>query len=79
MLEFFGEMMGSFASTLLEVLPSSPFREYIEAFSELPYLGYLNWFIPVGHCVAVGASWLAAIVLFYVYSIIMRWLKMIGD
>nr|DAF20302.1 MAG TPA: hypothetical protein [Inoviridae sp.] len=48
-------------------------------FKDLPFLGYLNWFIPIGTIVKVGLSWLAAIALFYIYSIIMRWVKMIGD
>lgn len=65
--------------SIVELLPLSPFADYIEDFAGLPYLGYLNWFFPVRGCLIVMASWLGAITLFYLYSVIMRWVKMIGD
>lgn len=66
-------------SGLMELLPTSPFADFIAQFSGLPWLGVLNWFFPVRQCLIVMAAWLAAITLFYVYSIVMRWVKMIGD
>ena len=45
--------------------------------SQLPYLGYLNYFIPVGTFLKIGAAWLAAIALFYLYSVLARWIKLI--
>lgn len=79
MLAFFNEMMTAFAAALAKVLPLSPFQQYIKAFGNLPYLGMLNWFIPVSALIKIGAAWLACIALFYLYSIAMRWVKMIGD
>lgn len=79
MLKWLAEFMNAFAGALAKVLPLSPFQQYIESFKNLPYLGYLNWFIPVGTCIKIGAAWLSAIALFYLYSIVMRWFKMIGD
>lgn len=79
MLAWFYELMSAFASLLLSVLPTSPFQQYIQAFAEVPYLGILNWFIPIGAFIKIGAAWLGAIALFYLYSIVMRWVKMIGD
>lgn len=79
MLESFLELINKFSDTLCKVLPTSPFQPYISAFSDLPYLPFLNWFIPVGSFVKIGMAWLAVITMFYVYSIIMRWVKMIGD
>lgn len=64
---------------IMEVLPTSPFQDFIDNFSNLPYLGYLNWFFPVRGVLSVMAAWLGAIALFLIYSIIMRWVKMIGD
>lgn len=69
----------TFAQKLLDLLPLSPFQEFISDFASLPYLGWLNWFFPVGDCLVVMAAWLVAVGLFYLYSILMRWLKMIGD
>lgn len=79
MLAFFYEMMSAFAAALVKVLPVSPFQQYIKAFANLPYLGVLNWFLPISAFVKIGTAWLGAISLFYLYSIIMRWLKVIGD
>ena len=69
----------TFAQKLLDLLPLSPFQEFISDFASLPYLGWLNWFFPVGDCLVVMGVWLGAVGLFYLYSILMRWLKMIGD
>jgi hypothetical protein len=73
------DIFTKFADTLTKVLPISPFHPYIYSFSQLPFLPFLNWFIPVGDIVIIGTSWLLAIGVFYAYSIIMRWVKMIGD
>lgn len=69
----------SLIEKLLVVLPTSPFAEFVDRFAALPSLGYLNWFFPVRECLVVLAAWLAAITLYYVYSVIMRWVKLIGD
>lgn len=75
----FETVFDSFADKLLDLLPLSPFQEFISDFASLPYLGWLNWFFPVGDCLVVMLAWLGAVGLFYLYSIVMRWLKMIGD
>lgn len=62
-----------------KILPLSPFSEWIEQIGELPYLGWLNWFFPVGTCLNIMAGWLTVVGLFYGYSIVMRWAKVIGD
>lgn len=79
MLDWFSELLEKFGDFLLSVLPTSPFDQFIKEFANLPYLGYLNWFIPVGAICKIMLAWLGAISLFYLYSIIMRWIKMIGD
>ena len=75
----FQAVFEAFAQKLLQLLPLSPFSQFIDQFRNLPFLGYLNWFFPVGDCLKVMAAWLTAVGLFYLYSILMRWLKVIGD
>lgn len=75
----FEQLFNSLAEKVLALLPTSPFQEFIYQFASLPYLGWLNWFFPVGDCLVVMGVWLTAVGLFYFYSIVMRWLKMIGD
>ena len=75
----FEALFNSLGDTVASLLPLSPFREFIANFSSLPYLGWLNWFFPVGECLTVMLVWLGAVGAFYLYSILLRWLKMIGD
>lgn len=77
MLLWMKEMLDKFLSVLLSVLPLSPFAGFIDSLEEIPYLGYLNYFIPVGTCLKIGAAWLSAIALFYLYSVVARWVKLI--
>ena len=44
----------------------------------LPYLGYINWFVPIGDFVKIGTVWLTAIAAYYAWSIIARWIKLIS-
>lgn len=63
---------------VMSFLPASPFQTVTNAIMEIPYLQYLNWFFPVTECIAVLEVWLSAIVIYYLYSAIMRWIKIIG-
>lgn len=74
-----GGAVQKFGDFLMDVLPLSPFAQFYEVWTPPEYLGWLNWFFPVGFCLRVLAAWLGAITLFYLYSIIMRWVKVIGD
>lgn len=68
-----------FANTLLSVLPKSPFSDLLNQFSDIPYLGWLNWFLPIRDFIYIGGLWLTVIGVFYLYQVIMRWIKVIGD
>lgn len=65
--------MGSLAEWVISVLPMSPFAPVIDGLADIPYLAYLNWFLPVGEMITIGGVWLAAISVYYVYSIVVRW------
>lgn len=72
-------LWSNFAEALATVLPTSPFKGFLEAFSDIPYLGWLNWFVPFRAACTVFAAWLVCYALYLLYSIAMRWLKVIGD
>lgn len=63
---------------LIILLPNSPFMQYLQSFAALPYLGYLNWFIPFGRCAAAMAVWWTAVIVYYGISWILRQLGIIG-
>ena len=77
MIDFMSTLLDKFLEWVLALLPTSPFTEFINACSDIPYLGWLNWFIPVGQMIAIGEAWLVAIGLFYMYSIVLRWIRAI--
>lgn len=79
MLSWFQEIFAEFGNWLLSVLPHSPFTGFIDKLSDVPYLGYLNWFIPVKAILTIFTAYLSAVALFYVYSVIARWVKLLGD
>lgn len=78
MLAWMKEILDKFLSGLLSILPLSPFTEAINSIASLPFLGYLNWFLPVGTFLKIGALWLTAIGVYYAYSVIARWIKLIS-
>ena len=69
----------SLVDRIIQLLPTSPFQPYISQLASIPWLPYLNWFFPIAQCLQVAGAWLVAVGLFYVYSMIMRWVKVIGD
>lgn len=78
MLDWFLELLNKFGNMIVSVLPTSPVQRYLSVFDDLPYLSWLNWFIPVSSILIVMETWLTAIALFYLYSIILRWVKAIS-
>lgn len=77
MLDFMTELKETFLDFILKILPFSPFGSIIDQLGDLPYLGYINWFIPVGTFITIGTTWLSAITTFYILSILLRWIKAI--
>ena len=77
MIHWMKQMLDALLSVLLHLLPLSPFADAIANLTQLPYLAYLNYFVPVGTFIKIGEAWLAAIALFYLYSVLARWIKLI--
>lgn len=72
-------LTGHFKQYLMEVLPTSPFQQFIQALPQSKGFNWLNWLVPVHDILVVLGVYLVAVGLFYLYSIIMRWVKVIGD
>lgn len=66
-------------ATLVGFFPLSPFKGFIDSLEQLPFLGYLNWFIPVGLLLKIASGWLTAIGLYYLYMVVARWIKLLGN
>lgn len=64
---------------LSSVLPLSPFQQFIDQFRDIPHLEWLNWVVPVQGILIVFGAWLSVLTAFYLYSVLLRWLKVLGD
>lgn len=59
-------------SLVFTLLPTSPFRSFISLLADVPYLSYLNWFIPVSDFAAIFEVWLSVVVIYYGYLFVLR-------
>lgn len=66
------------AAILIALLPPSPFTPIIEALDNIPYIGYINWFIPVGRIITFTTVWATTIVSYWVVGWVLRQLDIIG-
>lgn len=71
------EIVTQFFDWVLQLLPTSPFIKYINLLERVPFLNHLNWFIPISTFITIGQAWLVAIGIFYLYMVILRWIKAI--
>lgn len=69
----------SFAVSVVELFPESPFVVLNEMSNSdfYTWLKYLNWFIPVSSFVSILETWLLGIGIYYIYQIVLRWIKVI--
>lgn len=76
-MRIFDSIFEGIKNFLMGVLPLSPFRQYVEYLAGIPYLGWLNWFVPFDSLVSITVAWLSCITLHYAYQFILRWAKII--
>lgn len=50
---------------VVSILPSSPFNNFAYLVSNLPYLSYLNWFLPISEILVVFEAWLVVVAAYY--------------
>ena len=65
------------ANALLALLPNSPFSAFLDKMANIPELGYINYFVPVGEMIVIAEAWLTCIAIFYLYQAVLRFVKMI--
>ena len=69
---FINEVLGS----ILFFLPDSPLN--LMSYDPLePYLQFINYILPIQEIIVFLEAWLLAITVYYVYQLVLRWLKAI--
>lgn len=61
---------------VLQILPASPFQA-VDFSAIEPFLANLNWFFPIKQILGFLAVWLAAVLIYYAYTVILRITQMI--
>ena len=69
--------IGTLGSSILSLLPDSPFVSVkIQSISS-KYLGHLAWIVPFETIITILGSSLVAVGTYYLYQIVLRWVKAI--
>lgn len=76
-INFIIKIFGGIISGILSVLPNSPFSVFNNS-SVSEYLSGFAWIVPFGQIISLLELWTAAIIVYYVYQIVLRWLKVVA-
>lgn len=52
-------------TVVLTLLPSSPLSNFNYLLTNLPYLNFLNWFLPISEMLVILESWLVVVSVYY--------------
>lgn len=52
-------------AVVVALLPVSPFVGYSTLVNQIPFVGYLNWFLPIPEMITIMESWLAVVAVYY--------------
>lgn len=79
MLDGLTSALVAFAINVINLLPESPFLvlEELSSSEFYQWLKFLNWFIPINTFVSIFEAWLVGIGIYYVYQVVLRWIKVI--
>lgn len=68
--------LGAVLNAIFGLLPPSPFS-IIDNSPIASYLPGINYFVPVNQIITISEIWLTSIGTYYLYQIVLRWLKAI--
>lgn len=69
--------IGFILQSIIMLLPDSPFNFIMEASFLSDFSANLGWILPISECISTLELWIAAIIVYYCYQGVMRWIKMI--
>lgn len=76
-MDWIKELFDEFGSVLESILPNDPFLPFINRLEALPWMPYLNWFVPVRELLQIFGLWLGSLGIWISISVILRWLKVV--
>lgn len=75
-LNYIIKALGGLLSIIFGILPPSPFQ-ILNNSVITEYLPYINYFVPISEVVVILQVWVTAIGVYYIYQIVLRWIKAI--
>lgn len=75
-MNFLIEAVALLGEGLTSILPKSPFSALELAFDS-DLLRHVNYYVPIKECVDIAVAWGAAILIWYAWQIVLRWVKAI--
>lgn len=63
---------------VIMLLPTSPFQNISINPIFTDFLGYMNYYIPMKSLLVIMGEWLACIVIYYTYQLILRHIKAVS-
>lgn len=78
-MEWITDTLVDLAISIINIFPTSPFVVLDELSNTEIYewIQMLNWFVPISSFVAILEAWLSCVAVYYVYQIVLRWIKVI--
>lgn len=72
-------LFASVLNIVFSILPNSPFLDLSTTYDLTihKYMGYLSWLLPIKQIISILFVWLGCMLVYYVYSVVMRWIKLI--
>lgn len=52
-------------SLVISLIPGSPFSGMATLVQQIPYLSYLNWFVPIPEIIVIMETWLGVVSVYY--------------
>lgn len=79
MFDALSDALVDLAVSVIELFPASPFTILDELSGSVAYewLQFVNWFVPIGTFVGIFEAWLSGVAIYYIYQIVLRWIKVI--
>lgn len=73
-LDWLSENLNNILAIVVQLLPASPFQFSLPKEVE-DILGYINWFVPFDLISNAMFVWTLAVLGYYAYMVVLRWLK----
>lgn len=66
-------------SFVLALLPASPFAGFSYLLSNIPYLSFVNWFVPIQEILVVLEGWLVVVSAYYSILYIVNYVGLVKN